>query len=74
MVVFHVSTFILQLHMGGVFIGDLIPTLLLVLKGGSWQQSGGLLQPTLLFRRKARSTMKKQTAFWVSVIFLKDLL
>ena len=69
MVVFHVSTFILQLHMGGVFIGDLIPTLLLVLKGGSWQQSGGLLQPTLLFRRKARSTMKKQVPLGCLLFF-----
>ena len=34
------------------------------LKGGSWQQSGGLLQPPWLFRRKASPTRgaKEKTA------------
>jgi len=34
----------------------LFPVILLDLKGGSWQQSGGLSQPTWLFRRKASPT------------------
>ena len=49
---------------GGVLFGNLIPILLLDLKGGSWQVSGGHLQPPWLFRRKASPTRgaKEKTA------------
>ena len=41
------------------------------LKGGSWQQSGGLLQPPWLFRRKANpSFCAKKRQFLKAVAFL----
>ena len=43
-----------------VFLLAFDPNSLLDLKGGSWQQSGGLLQPPWLFRRKASPTGEVQ--------------
>jgi len=41
---------------GAFFLAIFIPIPLLDLKGGSWQVSGGHLQPPWLFRRKASPT------------------